>query len=236
MYARLVLPKATKADLVYEQLRGDILARRHLPGERLRYVDLCERYATSTGVLREALLRLVGQGLVIGEPQHGFRVVPLSASDLLELTQARRELASVTLRLAIATGDLDWESRVIAAHHRLANTEQLDAADPARLSDAWVVAHDEYHAALLDGCPNLRLKAFSMTLRESADLYRQWSYPLSQDSHRDIAGEHAAILQATVARDAPRAIELLTDHIQRTTDILLASAEARWTDAPEPAA
>lgn len=216
---------STKADLIYAQLRGDILAGRHLPGERLRYTDLCARYSTSTGVLREALLRLAAQDLVVGEAQHGFRVVPLSPSDLSELTEARCALETLVLRLAVEHGDLEWESALIAVHHRLARTPQLDPDDSQRLSDVWVAAHEEFHATLLDGCPNQRLKSITATLRASAGLYRRWSIPLGRESARDIAGEHAAILEAALARDASHAIERLDAHIRRTTDILLAGHE-----------
>ena len=103
---------STKAERVFHRLRADILAGRHQPGERLRYAELCEQYDTSMGVLREALLRLAEQELVKGEAQQGFQVVSLSADDLLELTEARRELETLTLRHAIADGDLEWESRL----------------------------------------------------------------------------------------------------------------------------
>lgn len=214
---------ATKADLVYDRLRGDILAGRHRPGQRLRYTELCDHYSTSTGVLREALLRLVEQGLVTSEAQHGFRVVPLSAADLRELTEARSELEGLTLRLAVTNGDVNWESRLVAAHHVLARSPQLDPDDPERLSDAWVTAHEEFHAALLAGCANQRLKSMAATMRTSTELYRRWSVSLRRESGRDIAGEHAGILEAAVSRDTPRAVTLLTEHIQRTANILLTS-------------
>jgi DNA-binding GntR family transcriptional regulator len=227
---------ATKADLVFDRLRADILAGRNRPGERLRYTELCERYATSMGVLREALLRLVEQGLVVSEAQHGFRVVPLSAADLRELTQTRFELEGLTMRLAVTNGDVAWESRLIGAHHLLVRSPQLDPDDPERLSDAWVTAHEKFHAALLDGCDNQRLKSIAATMRASAELYRRWSVPLGGESGRDIPGEHAGILEAAVARDTARAVDLLTAHIQRTTDILLTSESGTGAAAPHQAA
>jgi DNA-binding GntR family transcriptional regulator len=227
---------ATKADLVFDRLRGDILAGRHHPGERLRYSDLCDRYATSTGVLREALLRLVEQGLVVGEAQHGFRVVPLSTEDLRELTEARYELEALTLRLAVTNGDVNWESRLIAAHHLLIRSPQRAPDDPDRLSDAWVSAHETFHAALLDGCANQRLKSIAATMRASAELYRRWSVTLGAQSGRDIPGEHAGILDAAVARDTPRAVHLLTAHILRTTNILLTSEDETPPAAADQAA
>jgi DNA-binding GntR family transcriptional regulator len=232
----------TKAERVYRQLRADILAGRHHPGQRLRYGELCDRYGTSMGVLREGLLRLCEQGLVRGEPQQGFQVVPLSPDDLRDLTEARLELEPLTLRLAVEDGDVEWESLLLAAHHRLSRTAQLDPDDPERLSDAWVAAHAEFHAALLDGCANRRLKAIAATLRDSAELYRRWSVPLGHDPERDIAAEHAAILEAALARHADLALRRLAAHIAHTTNVLLASPAAQpppvlgETASPAPAA
>ncbi len=155
-------------------------------------------------MLREALLRLVEQGLVIGEAQHGFRVVPLSTADLLELTQARSELEAATLRLAVTNGDVNWESRLIAVHHLLTRSPQLDPDDPDRLSDAWVTAHDNFHAALLDGCDNQRLKSMASTLRASAELYRRWSIPLGGESSRDISGERMPAFSKQRSPGTPR--------------------------------
>jgi len=211
----------SKAERVFGALRADILAGRLPPGRRLRYTELCEQYETSMGVLREGMLRLAEQGLVRGEPQQGFQVVDLSVEDLRDLTDARLELESLTLRYALTNGDVEWESRLIATHHRLSRTPQLDVEDSERLSDHWVAAHAEFHHSLLDGCANQRLKDIAGSLRDAAELYRRWSVPLGDDTERNVASEHAAILKAALARDSDQAILLLRSHIQHTTNVLL---------------
>ena len=223
VYDSHVAAAPTKAERVYSQLRADILAGRHRPGQRLRYNELAERYDTSMGVLREGMLRLAEQGLVKGEPQQGFQVVEVSGADLRDLTEARCELEGLTLRHALADGDVEWESRLIAAHHRLSRAAQLDHDDPERLSDHWVTAHAEFHRTLLDGCENQRLKDVAGSLRDTAELYRRWSVPLGAHANRDIAGEHAAILAAVLARDADQAVLQLRNHIEYTTNVLLDS-------------
>jgi DNA-binding GntR family transcriptional regulator len=172
------------------------------------------------------MLRLAEQGLVKGEPQQGFQVVDLSVEDLRDLTDARLEFESLTLRHALVDGDIEWESRLMAAHHRLSRSSQLDTDDPQRLNDDWVAAHAEIHHTLLDGCANQRLKDIAESLRDAAELYRRWSVPLGQGSPRDVASEHAAILAAVLARDADRAVECLRSHIEYTTNVLLASLTA----------
>ncbi len=216
-------PKQTKAERVYSQLRADILAGRHKPGQRLRYAELCALYGTSMGVLRESMLRLAEQGLARGESQQGFQVTPLSADDLIELTEVRRDLETLTVRRAVADGDVEWEARLLAAHHRLTRTPTADPDDPERLSDAWVAAHAEFHQALLEGCGNQRLKALTAALRDSAELYRRWSLALASEP-RDVGVEHAQILEAAVARDVERVASLLAEHIELTAKILLDSS------------
>ncbi|WP_197373533.1 GntR family transcriptional regulator [Mycolicibacterium baixiangningiae] len=207
---------------VYEALRADILAGRIAPGSRLGFAALVERYECSVGALREALQRLSEQALVTAEPKRGFRVMDVSPEDLRDLTEARCEIEVLALRYAVTYGDLGWEADAVAAHHRLERTPTFCAEDPARFNDDWVTAHAAFHQTLLDGCRNSRILATATALRDSAELYRQWSAP-QHDRSRDIAAEHKAILDACVERHAELACELLAAHIQRTTDALLSS-------------
>lgn len=219
----------TRGEAVFAALRGDILAGRLTPGARLPFSELCARYDASTGVLREGLSRLVEQGLVRLEPQQGYRVAPLSEHDLAELTAARVRIETLVLADAIDEGDLAWESRLTALHHTLSRTPQVDQDDPARFSEAWTLAHADFHAAILSGCRNSRLRGLADGLRDSAELYRQWSRPLGHDHARDIPGEHRALLEAALARDTDTAVSVLTDHINHTTAVLLHDAATSAT-------
>jgi DNA-binding GntR family transcriptional regulator len=216
----------TRNETVYNALRADILAGRAKPGQKLPFAELVARHGGSIGVIREALQRLVVQGLVESEMQQGFRVVPISVSDLLDLTDARCEIECLALRRSVAEGDVQWEGRAIAAHHVLERATQFDPNDPGRMSDDWEVAHSAFHESLIAGCTNKRILAMAIAMRESAELYRRWSIPFAGEGKRDIAGEHKAILDAVVARDADLAAERLAQHIRRTTEVLTAMLEA----------
>jgi DNA-binding GntR family transcriptional regulator len=216
----------TRTEQVYARLRADILAGHLTPGAKLPFAELAARYGGSTSVIREGLTRLVEQGLVHAEPQHGFRVVPLSISDLDDLTTARCELEGLVLRLSVEAGDLEWESAIVAAHHTLERTPMAGPAtepgdEPGSLSDEWRAAHARFHNALIAGCPNLRLRTMASSLRDAAELYRSWSGRLGHDQHRDIPSEHDAIAEAALARDADRAVAELTTHLRRTADLLI---------------
>src|SRR6266568_3461996 len=216
---------------VYECLRADILAGRFSPGQRLRPTDLAALNGVSLNVVREALNRLAGQRLVQASPQQGFSVVQVSAPDLDGLTDVRVLVETAALRRSIEHGDLAWESALVAAHHRLANTPMTDD-DPDQLSDGWMHAHNAFHAATMSACGSPRLVEIAATLGESAAMYRYFSQRYDHGK-RDVAGEHRAIFEATIARDADLACRLHAEHIQRTAEIVTcALAESQLRQNP----
>jgi DNA-binding GntR family transcriptional regulator len=230
---------STRADGIYQRLRADILGGRLVPGERLKFPDLCARYATSVGAAREALARLAAEGFVIASPHQGYAVRPLSHEDLAELTWARVEIESLVLRLAVRDGDMRWEAGAVAAHHVLERTPILRPDDPDHPSDEWSAAHAEFHNALLAGCRNRRLLDMARVLRHEAELYLQWSVSFGREPDRDLPAEHRALLDAAVARDAELAAELIRDHIAHTAQLLISCApdepnQGRRLGAEEP--
>ena len=214
----------TRADLIYQQLRSDILTGRLCPGQRLPFAELCERYDVSIGVLREVLPRLTEQGLVSAEPQIGFRVMSVSEEDLVQLTEARVTIETLVLHQSIEHGDLAWESTILAAHHTLTRTAGLTAG--GEINEGWLAAHAHYHEALLAASPNRRLVTIASRLRDEGELYRVWAHSAPQAKGRDFAREHQRILDAALARETERAVDALRGHIEGTTKLLLAGRKA----------
>jgi DNA-binding GntR family transcriptional regulator len=211
--------RATRTEQVYGQLRADILTGRLRPGARLPFAELAERYGGSMSAIREGLQRLVEQGLVVSEPQLGFRVVTLSAADLRDLTLARCDIEGLALRYAILHGDLAWESEIVAAMYALERTP-LDSHALQALSDDWTNAHQRLHQALIAACPNVRLRSIASTLRDAAELYRHWS-KRAERSMRNIDEEHRGIVDAVLARNADLAVRLLEEHLWTTARLLI---------------
>ena len=204
----------------YESLRADLLACRITPGSKLKIQDLCERFSVSLGAIREALSRLTSEGLVMSEPQRGFRAAPISVADLKDLTMVRIEVETLCLKRAIEFGTVDWEVRLVAAFHRLSKTPERVASDPVRAADDWAEAHAAFHAALVDGADSPWLLRLHAQLYAQSERYRRLSIPLSMEK-RDVGGEHRAILEATLKRNAEKAVKLLAKHLSATTTILL---------------
>ncbi len=217
----------------YERLRADLLACRLQPGARLKIAELCQALSVSLSAVREALSRLTSEGLVVAEPQRGFRVAPISAEELRDLTEVRAQIEGMCLERAIAVGDVGWESHLVAAFHRLSRTPEREPDDPQRMNEAWSAAHAAYHEALVGGCDSPWLLRLRGILYAQTERYRRLSVPLARIT-RDLNREHQDIMEAALARDPGRARALMTQHLELTTRVLL---EQSWPAAdalPDP--
>ncbi|WP_221329555.1 GntR family transcriptional regulator [Actinoplanes sp. L3-i22] len=209
----MVEAKQMLSERVYTTLREKILCGDFPPGAALKPQELAGAHGVSLAVVREALTRLVGDGLADRLTNRGFAVPTPSDQRWQDLAEARATFEPAVLRLSIERGDLDWESRVRAAHHRLART-------PAYEKSAWSTAHREFHRALLDGCGNaIMLETFDR-LWIASELVRVWS--TDRGPVRDHLGEHLRLEEAALARDAGAAADLLSRHVSLTAAGLLA--------------
>jgi len=233
---RYIAGMATRTEEVYDELRRQLLDLDGdlEPGQRLKLLDLAQRFDASLSVIREALTRLAGQGLLVATPQRGFSVRELSVADLTDLTRTRVQVESLALRQALRNGDVAWEAAVVAAHHTLERTPVADAT--GHFNEDWSAAHSVFHQTLLAGCASPRLQGIVTSLRDSAELYRRWYWALTDDHARDIAGEHRRLRDFAVARNAEPAVAALTEHIERAPRELIAYAQQHSLDAAPPRA
>jgi GntR family transcriptional regulator, carbon starvation induced regulator len=209
----------TRIESVYRRLRQDIISGVYAPGEKLRIDHLRERYQVGGSTMREALGRLVADTLVYVQGQRGFRVAPISLNDFEDITNSRILLETEAVRLSIEHGGEIWESEVVAAHHRLSRTEEKMVANPQSAVDEYEERNLAFHTALISACPSVWLRHFLSILWKQSERYRR----LSIEKHpipRDVAKEHAQILEAVLARDAKRAVQLTAEHIRLTLEAI----------------
>ncbi len=210
---------ATRATSLYDQLRTDLLGGGLEPGSKLAIEALAERYAASATPLREALNRLVSDGLVQRREQRGFVVAGISAQDLAEITQTRCWLESIALRESMAARSTAWEEALVLAHHRLARTPRSLASDHFDDNPEWEPLHRAFHRALISGCGSRWLLAFCDQLADQHHRYRRLSAPRAF-AKRAVKGEHQLLLEAALAGQADDAVALLCQHFERTARII----------------
>jgi DNA-binding GntR family transcriptional regulator len=206
------------SEQVYARLREAIMRGDHAPGEALKPQDLAKEQGVSLAVVREALVRVVGDGLADRLPNRGFAVPAFTDHRWQQIAEARRTVEPVLLRMSIERGDLDWESRVRAAHHRLARTPPFTSEEGGYYSDTWAEAHRVFHRTLLEGCANPFLLETFDRLWTASELARRWA--AHRDPDRDHLGEHRRLEELALARDADTAAEVLAQHLTLTATAL----------------
>jgi DNA-binding GntR family transcriptional regulator len=214
----------TLTSAVQARLRSDIIACRFQPGEKLPIALLGKRFGVSYALVREALSRLVADGLVVAEDQRGFRAGPLSLADLQDLTETRIEIECLALRRSMARGDAAWRDRLQAAWNALRSSRHPPPEAPGEEHEAWSVLHARFHAALVSTCGLDWLMRFRTTLYEQSERYRRMSRMLRGGLPRDVQAEHAQIFRAVMDADTGAAVALLAAHLQRTADDITAAA------------
>jgi DNA-binding GntR family transcriptional regulator len=210
----------TAGEKAYRRLRNDIIFGRLAPSQKLRLEALKDAYGISVSTLRELLNRLTSEGLVVAESARGFEVAPVSADNFRELANLRLLIESHALQRSFALGDMDWEGRVVAAHHKLATMERRTLAGDKRGLEVLKRYDSEFHQALLSACGSRVLldahaAVFDKYIRYLmiAVIFRAAAPP-----------EHQRLLECALKRDAKTAQAILSTHIMDCVNYTLANA------------
>lgn len=179
-------------------MRDDIVRGRLTPGAKLTEVDVARRCGVSRTPAREAIRRLLADGLLVpagggGRPRAA--VAPLSSDAALELYAAAGALEGIAARGIAA---LPASARAaLAAALRSADAGFRRALDARRLDfDRLFARHDDFHRRLMDACAGPRTRGLLQAVRIQLDRY-EWVYaPLIAPDFTATFAEHRAIGRA----------------------------------------
>jgi GntR family transcriptional regulator, carbon starvation induced regulator len=212
---------------LFEQIRSDILHNRLEPGSRLLFRDMRERYRSGLSPLREALMRLVSEGLVLLEDHKGFRVAPVSREEMIDIANTLLELEAIAIRMAVEKGDDRWEAQIVARYHELSKREMFVA--DGTLDAEWEARNVAFHESLYEACGSPSLKLVCHLLYERHSRYRRLR-TRQGDPSRNVSKEHEGLMRATIGRNADAAIALLRKHRSAT----MADVTAGWPAREAP--
>lgn len=214
MVGEEVAPVST-GEQAYERIRTDIVFGKLRPGQRLTLEKLRPAYGVGISTLREILSRLTPEGLVTAEGQRGFQVAPCSAEDLKEIAALRLLIEKDALAKSFQSGDMEWEGRVVAAHHKLARMESGLLAGDDSMTQQWKRYDWEFHQALVSACGSKALLELHSGIY---DRYLRYQMVFVIFRGQVAAEEHRALLDCALNRDAARAEAILERHIQGCLD------------------
>jgi DNA-binding GntR family transcriptional regulator len=193
-------------DQVHAELLERIVAGELPPGARLRQEALAEELGVSRTPLREALVRLVSEGLVEFAPNRGATVARRDFGDMEQAWRARLVLEPGAARLAAGLRDPEALEQMRETVRR-----QRSVADDVTAS---FELNREFHVALVAASGNAHLAQFAELLWLS-----RIGVPIFARQARDRAlmlawaDDHEAIVEAIAAGGAARAARLTRDHI-----------------------
>jgi len=212
------------ADRAYDRIRADIIFGHLAPALRLRLDRLANEYGASVSTLREILSRLSSEGLLVAEGQRGFRVAPVSPAGFQDIAAMRLLLETYALPLSFAAGDLEWESRVVAAHHKLAVMERRMLAGAREGTELWKRYDREFHQVLIEACGSETvLDLYGGVF----DQYLRYQMVAVVFRGEIAAKEHRMLLDCALSRDADQACQVLDRHVNGCVDHTLISGALR---------
>ncbi len=209
------LAKATRAEDAYKTLKSQIRTNLLPPGYQAPEPEFAVRLGVSRTTVREALVRLEGDGLVELIPRRGARVLPLRAEDMREIYEILTALESD------AAAALASRKPTKAALQPLVETTDTmqDALDRNALVD-WAEADDEFHLGLLQLHGNKRLVGFVQSLADQAHRARIATLRL-RDIPKKSTQEHKAIMRGLLKGDPDAARDAIRAHRTRAAQELL---------------
>lgn len=210
----------TPSETAYRRIRSDIVFGHIEPGRKLKLDHMKAQYGVGIGTLRELFNRLAAEGLVLAQGQRGFEVPPVTAKGLNELAELRLLLESHAIRQSFARGDMDWEGRVVSAHHKLDVAERRMLESGEDELTLWKRYDREFHRALISACGSSEMME---THARTFDKYQR--YKMIACCYRRVVSndEHRALREYALGRDAEAAIAVLETHVRGCVEYSLAS-------------
>lgn len=198
--------KLSAAETVRLELEREISEGILIPGDLLDEETLAARFGTSRTPVREALLHLSVRGMVTIAPRSGIFVARLSMPELLGLIELLAELEAACAKLATRRLTQE-EAEALKRIHKesVAFEESGDAQGYSRCNAA-------FHEILYQACRNAPLAAEIAHIRSRTRVYRQSVFQ-NQLRIRRSREDHAQILEALLAGDAPAASAAMLEHI-----------------------
>lgn len=189
------------------------------PGEFVLEQELADRLGMSRTPVREAMIRLVQEGLIDVRPRHGMRVLPISAKDMAEIYEIITALETLAVENAAARRH---------PPETLAALEQtiVDMDDALARDDllAWAEADEEFHRMIVEMGGNSRLSAAVGVYLDQVRRARTFTLrirPKPVDSNAD----HAAVVKAIRWGDSATAGSVHRRHREKSCATLTAILE-----------
>lgn len=203
---------------IYEKLRSGILMMRIAPGSAIDEAAIVREFDVSRTPVREAIVRLAADGLVVLLPNKGSQVAPLDLSRVRGYLEAMDVIQPAVMALAArrwVPADLDAIRAACTA---------FDNATASGDNEAQVLRNRDFHIAIASACGNdlliasyrrlldegLRISPLSLSTRFAPNAQHGEAF------NSEISRQHWAMVEAIERHDAETAADLADQHTEVT--------------------
>lgn len=208
-------------EIVYEQLKMEILTGKITPGTRMMEVDLAEDMGVSRTPIREAIRKLEKEGLVVIEPRRGAYVSDISFKDMVDTLVVREDLEALAASLAA--------ERITPEEVEELTDLTNDYSDAIAEGDMEkIIQFDEaFHRRIVSLTGNQTLIQLCETVQELALRFRYLYYEhFSQ--YENMPVEHKDIIDAIRSGDKETARSVSDAHVRKLKEFVMNEAETAF--------
>ncbi|MBQ9014840.1 MAG: GntR family transcriptional regulator [Firmicutes bacterium] len=201
-------------EMVYEELKIQILTGTIVPGTRMMEVDLAEEMGVSRTPIREAIRKLEKEGLVTIEPRRGAYASMISTQDMVEILEVRQDLEGLAAYLAasrMSPVEMEELKEVADCYN--------EAVKSGNMQD--LIRYDtQFHRLIVDSCNNKILVNMVEQLQELVLRFRYIYYDNFKRAE-NMPEEHREIIEAIASGDEKRARAAADIHIDRLKQLVI---------------
>ena len=201
-------------EMVYEELKMQILKGSIIPGTRMMEVELAEEMGVSRTPIREAIRKLEKEGLVTIEPRRGAYASMISTEDMVEILEVRQDLEGLAAYFAASR----MSDEQMAELKEVSNNYN-EAVKRGKMED--MIKYDtRFHHIIVESCRNKILVQMIEQLQELVLRFRYIYYDNFRRAE-NMPEEHEAIVAAISEGDADKARAAADIHIDRLKELVM---------------
>ncbi len=206
--------RSTMSSMVTEQIREAILSGAYPPGMQLNEKRVAESCGVSRGPVREAIQRLLQEGLLVSVSHRGVFVPELTEADLEDIYFTRDAVERAALRRIVR-----FDSRQELSEKLLSIAQSMGAA-VEQADWAEVAALDiRYHSELVNAAGSERLSRLFSTLMAEMGLCLNQLLGGYRGRER-LVEEHERFANLIANGDAEKLEEAIADHLQEPVETI----------------
>lgn len=201
-------------EVVYEQIKLQILTGKIKPGTRMMEVEVANEMGVSRTPVREAIRKLEKEGLITIEPRRGAYVSDISVKDMVDILEVREDLEGLAASLAaerITKEQLSEMEEVTRSYSKAIADNDTEA----------IIKYDEqFHKLIVNSSGNNTLISLSETIQDLALRFRYLYYD-DFSRYENMPSEHKHIMEAIVSGDKEAARRVADSHVGKLKKFIM---------------